>query len=76
MNKEEGERLLRVLGENTRRVREEQGLSLEKFAELCEISPERLKKIESGKVKRLNLIELLKAIYKLGLTTETILHDL
>ena len=35
MNKEEGERLLRVLGENTRRVREEQGLSLEKFAELC-----------------------------------------
>ena len=69
MNKEEGERLLRVLGENTRRVREEQVLSLEKLAELCEISPERLKKIESGKVKRLNLIELLKAIYKLGLTT-------
>lgn len=76
MNKEEGERLLRVLGENTKRIREEHGLSLEKFAELCEISPERLKKIEEGKIKRLKFIELLRAVYKLGLTTDTILHGL
>lgn len=76
MKKEEGERLLRVLGENTKRIREEHGLSLEKFAELCEISPERLKKIEEGKIKRLKFIELLRAVYKLGLTTDTILHGL
>lgn len=76
MNKEEGERLLRVLGQNTKRIREEHGLSLEKFAELCEISPERLKKIEEGKIKRLKFIELLRAVYKLGLTTDTILHGL
>lgn len=76
MNKEEGERILRIVGQSIKRVREEHGLSLEKFAALCEMSPERLKKIEDGKLKRLSTIEFLRAMYKLGENTNAILHDL
>ena len=40
-----------TFGEEIRRLREESGYSLRKFAELCKISPTYLSKIERGEFK-------------------------
>lgn len=75
MADQETERLLKVIGENTQEIRKEHKLSIEEFAELCRITPERLKKNEAGKLKRLKIIEILRAMYKLNVPAEAILSN-